>query len=421
MNNVEAVTDFIENGELQKAMEAYQAILDTGSDEEKFVLSEEMFRFGFMEETETLLTSLLENYPEEGELHVLLAETKIELGKEEEAMLSLEKVSEQDPAFPQALLLLADLYQMEGLFEVSENKLHEAKRILRDEPVIDFALAELYAHQGKLAEAIEYYQTVLKSHEEIAGVNLNQRLAESLSAGGSFEEALGFYEKALNQKLEINTLFGYAFTALQAGNYKTAIEKFEELKALDQEYHSLYLHLAKAYEQEEMIEEAYGTVKAGIEQDQFNKDLFFYGGKLALKLPDEEAAEKLIREAIAIDPGFTEGVLVLNKLLIKQERFEDVLDLIRETDMIEEEEEPQLIWDEAVSLQHIEDFSQALNKYHLAYTFFKDNLEFLTDYGYFLIEEGKMGDAAEIFSKLVAKDPGNEEFRELLERLTGNQ
>jgi tetratricopeptide (TPR) repeat protein len=421
MISVNDVTDFIENGQLQKAMEAYHVILDAGSDEEKFLLSEEMFRFGFMEETEALLTNLLKNYPDEGELHVLLAETKIELGKEEDAMLSLEKVSEQDPAFPQALLLLADLYQMEGLFEVSENKLHEAKRLLPAEPVIDFALAELYAHQGKLGEAIEYYQTVLKSHEEIGGVNLNQRMAESLSAGGSFEEALGYYEKALNQKLEINTLFGYAFTALQAGQNKTAIEKFEELKALDQEYHSLYLHLAKAYEREEMIEEAFETVKHGIEQDEFNKDLYFYGGKLALKLPDEEAAEKLLREAIALDPGFTEGVLVLNKLLIRQERYEDVLDLIRETDMNEEEEEPQLLWDEAVSYQHIEDFSQSLNKYQLAYTFFKDNKEFLTDYGYFLIEEGKMGKAAEIFSKLVAKEPGNEEFRELFERLTENQ
>lgn len=418
---VNEITNYIENGQLEKAMSAYKDILAKGSDEEKFLLSEELFRFGFMEETEALLESLLKNYPEEGELHVLLAETRIELGKEEEAMLSLEKVDKSDPSFPQALLLLADLYQMEGLYEVSETKLLEAKRMLPQEPVIDFAIGELYTHQGKLAEAIQYYETVLKTHEEIGGVNINQRLAETLSAGGSFEEALEFYEKAIDQKLEINTLFGYAFTALQAGYNKTAIEKFEELKALDPEYHSLYLYLAKAYEREEMAEEAFETVKQGMEQDEFNKDLYFYGGKLALKLPDEETAEKLLRESIALDPGFTEGVLVLNKLLIRQERFEDVLDLIREADIHEEEEEPQLLWDEAVAYQHIEDFSQALNKYHLAYTFFKDNKEFLSDYGYFLIEEGKMAEAAEIFSKLVEKEPGNEEFRELLERLTENQ
>lgn len=417
---VNEITGFIENGQLEKAMAAYQEILDKGSDEEKFLLSEEMFRFGFLEETEALVISLLRNYPEEGELLVLLAETRMELGNEEDAILSLEKVSEDDPAFPQALLLLADLYQMEGLFEVSEMKLLDAKRLLAEEPVIDFALAELYAHQGKLAEALQSYETVLKSHEEIGGVNLNQRMAETLSAGGSFEEALQYYQKALNQKLEINTLFGYAFTALQAGHNKTAIERFEELKGLDPEYHSLYLYLAKAYEREEMIQEAFETVRLGIEQDEFNKDLYFFGGKLALKLPDEEAAEKLLRESIALDPGFTEGVLVLNKLFLKQERHEDILDLIQVADL-NEEEEPQLIWDEAIAYQNIEDFSQALNKYHLAYTFFKDNKEFLTDYGYFLIEEGKMDVAAEIFSKLVEKEPGNEEFREQLDRLTDSK
>ncbi|MCM3122189.1 MULTISPECIES: tetratricopeptide repeat protein [Bacillaceae] len=417
---VNEITSLIENGQLEKAMSAYREILEQGNDEEKFLLSEELFRFGFMEETETLIESLLKNYPEEGELHVLLAETRIELGKEEEAMLTLEKVDKDDPAFPQALLLLADLYQMEGLYEVSENKLLEAKRILPDESVIDFALGELYAHQGKLAEAIQYYETVLKVHEEIGGVNINQRLAETLSAGGSFEEALHFYDIALEQKLEINTLFGYAFTALQAGYNKTAIEKFEELKTLDPEYHSLYLYLAKAYEREEMAEEAFEAVKQGIEQDEYNKDLYFYGGKLALKLPDEDTAEKLIREAIALDPGFMEGVLVLNKLLLKQERYEDVLELIGAADY-NEEEEPQILWDAAIAYQHIEDYSQALNKYQLAYTFFKDNKEFLSDYGYFLIEEGKMGEAAEILSMLVEKEPGNEEFREMLERLTENQ
>ncbi len=421
MVGVNEITTYIENGHLEKAMAAYKGILEKGSDEEKFLLSEELFRFGFMEETEALIESLLKNYPDEGELHVLLAEAQIEMGKEEEAMLSLERVDEDDPSFPQALLLLADLYQMEGLFEVSEKKLLEAKRLLPEEPVIDFALGELYAHQGKLIEAIQFYETALKSHEEIGGVNINQRLAESLSAGGSFEEALVFYEKALEQKLEINTLFGFAFTALQAGYNKTAIDKFEELKALDPEYHSLYLYLAKAYEREEMAEEAFEAVKQGIDQDEFNKDLYFYGGKLALKIPDEEAAEKLLREAIALDPGFMEGVLVLNKLLLKQERYEDVLELVRAADIHEEEEEPQILWDEAIAYQQIEEFSQSLNKYQLAYTFFKDNKEFLSDYGYFLIEEGKMADAAEIFSKLVEKEPGNEEFRELLERLTENQ
>jgi tetratricopeptide (TPR) repeat protein len=415
--NIEAITSLLENGNVEEAMSNYQRILSVGSEEEKFLLAEELFRFGFLDETKQLLESLLQSFPNEGELLLLLAETELELGDEEKAMLILEKVLPGDIEYPQALLLMADLYQMNGLFEVSEQKLLQAKQLLPEEVIIDFALGELYAHQGRFIEAIHSYEKVLEERTDVGGVSLYQRLAESYSSGGSFEEALSFYEKALEERLEINTLFGYAFTALQAGKNQTAIEKFEELKALDPEYHSLYLHLSHAYEHEERLEEAFDTIKAGIKQDEFNKDLYYYGGKIALKIDREEEAEGLLREALAIDPGFTEGALVLNKLLLKQERYEDVLDVISNTD-INEEEEPQLLWDAAISSQHLEQYSQALNKYQLAYTFFKDNKEFLSDYGYFLIEEGKIAEAAEILSILVKMDPTNLEYQELLERFT---
>ena len=98
------------------------------------------------------------------------------------------------------MLLLADLYQMEGLYEVSEKKLLKAKSLLPNEVIIDFALGELYAEEGKFVQAIKCYENVLKNENEIAGVNVNQRIADAISAGGAFEEALPFYEKALQIK-----------------------------------------------------------------------------------------------------------------------------------------------------------------------------------------------------------------------------
>lgn len=66
----------------------------------------------------------------------------------------------------------------------------------------------------------------------------------------------------------------------------------------------------------------------------------------------------------------------------------------------------------------LEEYSQALDKYENAYTFFKNNEVFLTDYGYFLNEEGKSARAAEIFKQLLNIDPSNEEYLDLLQRLT---
>ncbi|MFB6466013.1 tetratricopeptide repeat protein [Cytobacillus sp. Hz8] len=417
MDRVRKIISMIENGEHQEALKKYEHILNSGSNDEKFLLAEELFRLGFLDEAKALFQRLLESYPEEGELMVLLAETYIELGDEDKAIVLLDEIHETDPSYPEALLLLADLYQMEGLYEVSEQKLLDAKSILKENEIIDFALGELYSEQGKFLEAIHYYQKVLPHNNEIAGVNVNQRLGDAFSAGGAFEDALPYYEKALDEKLEINTLFSLAFTALQAGFNKTAIEKFEQLKVLDPEYHSLYLFLAKAYEREEELDLGFASIKEGIKQDEYNKDLYFYGGKMALKLGDEEEAEKLLREALALDPEFIDAALTLNKLFMKQENYEKVIELVEEMDQ-NEEREPQLLWDAALAYQNLEQYSQSLNKYRLAYTYFKNQPEFLKDFGYFLIEEGENDQAAEIFKKLLQLDPTNEEYLDILQRIS---
>lgn len=417
MDKVEKILSLLESGQHEEAIKSYKDVLLSGSNEERFVLGEELLQLGFLEEAKELFETLLIAYPEEGELLVLLAEACMELGNEEEAMLALEKIHSTDQSYPQALLLAADLYQMQGLFEVSEQKLLTAKKILPDEVLIDFALAELYMEQGRFTNAIQLYESVLTKEKELAGTSIHQRLAEAYSAGGAFEEALPHYEQALEDRFEINTLFGYGFTALCAGYYQTAIEKLTELKTIDREYNSLYLYLAKAYEHEEELSKSLEVIKEGIQFDEFNKDLFFYGGKIALKLNLEDEAEKLIREALALDPEFVEAALTLNKLLFHQEKFEDVLEII---DIMNEHgvEEPQLLWDEANALANVERYSEALNKYQLAYNFFKNQQEFLTDYGYFLIEEGKTQDAAEIFSILLQMDPSNEEFAEMVQRFS---
>jgi tetratricopeptide (TPR) repeat protein len=416
METVNRIVTLLESGQHDQALTAYKSILNNGSNDERFLLAEELFNYGFLEEAKELYQCLLEFFPDEGEIIVLLAEALMELGEEEAAILELEKMQEDDPAFPEALLLLADLYQMEGLYEVSEKKLLRAKALLPDEVVIDFALGELYSEEGKLIQAIGCYERVLEHTCEIAGVNVNLRLADAMSAGGAFEEALGYYEKALEEKLEINTLFNYGFTALQAGFNLKAIEKFLELKELDPEYTSMYVYLARAYEREEELEKGFEVIQEGLRYDEFNKDLYVYGGKLALKNGKEREAEKMFREALALDPEMTEAALTLNKLLLHQERYEDVLEIVNMMEAVGETE-PQFMWDAAVSYQKLEEYSQALNRYESAYTYYKDTLDFLVDYGYFLMEEGKHGPAVEVFNKLLELDPSNEEFLDVKQRL----
>ncbi|WP_044336342.1 tetratricopeptide repeat protein [Rossellomorea aquimaris] len=417
MSYAERMLSSLEEGKLEEAQKEYKQALKFGSHEEKFSLAEELHHLGFLDEAKELYENLLQYYPGEGELLVELAEVLVEMDNEEEAINKLAELDEKDPIYPRALLLLADLYQIQGLFEVSEQKLLQAKRLLPDEPVIDFGLGELYSETGRFLEAIRHYQTLIQNGTtEIGGTNVHQRLAEAYSVGGAFEEALTHYEKALEDHLEINTLFGYAFTAYQAGFYEKAIEKFVSVKELDPEYHSVYLLLAKSYEHEEMLQESIETIQEGVKQDEYNKELNLFGGKISLKLGLESEAEAFLREALALDPGYVEAALVINKLFFTQDRFDDVLEIAQML-TVEGEEEPQINWDLAKAYEGLEQYNHALKQYRIAYTYFKNHQEFLLEYGQFLVEEGLRGEAIEVYEHLIEMDPSNDEWQELIERL----
>ncbi len=112
----------------------------------------------------------------------------------------LHDIPENDDLYVQSLLLVADLFQMQGFDDVAEQKLLKAKEMMPDEPVITFGLAELYSSKGKEQKAITYYESLLPEHKVMGGVVIALRLAETLSAIGNWEEAISYYEAGLEEQ-----------------------------------------------------------------------------------------------------------------------------------------------------------------------------------------------------------------------------
>lgn len=416
MTKLDRAIRYVEENEVEKGLALINELKHEATDEEKFLMVEQLHEWGLVNEALPLVDELIKKYPAEGELHLLKAEILIDLEEEEEAIHILSQVATTDSNYVAALILMADLYQMQGLTEVSEQKLLEAKRLLPTEKVIDFALGEFYSSQGMYQQSIPYFEEVLKTDKELNGIDLRQRLAESLSGVGKFEEALPYFHDALQDKLEINTLFEYAFSAYQAGHYQTAIEKFVELKELDPQYHSLYLYLAKSYEHEELLEEAAAAVNEGISQDEFQKELYFFKGKIALKRGIEEEAEAAFKQAIALDPGYVEAILTLSKLYMSQEKYEEVIELITHANEYNEHD-PNFDWDLAKAYQETEEYEKAATHYEAASRVFLDEYAFLEEYGYFLLEEGNREKAKEMFKKLLVLDPSSVEIQDILFQL----
>lgn len=413
---IEDVIQLIEAGQVEEGLTQLSELEKTANHENKFLIADCYIKWGLLDEAKAIIDELLLFYPDEGQLYIYAAEILLESDDEEEAINYLDQIDEADPSYVQALVLMADLYQAQGLDEVAEHKLLQAKKQAPEEILIDFGLGEFYLSQGEYAKAIPYYKRVIAEEEVIADRNVNLPLAEALSMHGEFEEALTYYEKGLSDKVEIHALFGFGFTAYQLERYEIAIQKWEELKELDPEYASLFLYLAKAYEQIGALEDAYNTGIKGLEVDEFNKEMHLYCGKMSLKLQNEKQAENHLREAIAIDPGYIEAGTTLTKLLIHQERFEETVELI--THISEYEEiTPQFEWDLAKAKNELEDFSDALNHYRHAYTSFKDNIEFLEEYSVFLLEEGQVNDAKAVLARILELDPTQTHVAEELLRL----
>ncbi|WP_461200644.1 tetratricopeptide repeat protein [Anoxybacillus sp. TBDG-1] len=413
MKTLDQIVQLVEQGDVERALALAEQLKQNGNDEERYMLADQLFSWGLLEEAESLVRMLLTRYPDERELQLFLAEIYTEMDKEEEALELLMDIEEDDLYYVRACLLMADLYQMQGLDEVSEQKLLKAYEKMPDEPLVQFALAELYFTTGQYQKSLLYYEQVINKTKTLAGTVIAQRIAEAYSLLGEFERSLSYYEEALNERFDVHTLFQYGFTAYQAEAYKTAIAKFSELKVLDREYVPLYLFLAKSYEQEGDIQQSYEIAKEGLTIDEWNKELLVYTGKIALKLGKREKAKMYIEKALDIDPGYLEALFIQTSLLFHEERYEDVVRVIQQA-IDQGEYDPQFEWELAKAKQKLEMYDQALNHYEEAYTFFKDDPNFLYDFGYFLFEEGRRKRAKDIFEQLLRIDPTNEEIAQMM-------
>ncbi|NPC92808.1 tetratricopeptide repeat protein [Bacillus sp. WMMC1349] len=414
--SIQEAIKLVEAGHTESGLKKLSDIEPVLHDEDKAIAAQLYYEWGMVDKAIDIISDLYELYPEETELTCFYAELLIETDNEERAISVLETIPETDQTYPESLLLLADLYQMQGLYEVSEQKLLKAKKILPDEPVIHFALGELYFTQGAYAKATRYFQETSCEKAMIGGVNVYQRLAESLSSSGEFEEALKWYEKAAKESTEPHTLFGFGLTALKAGSPKTAIKQLTGLKEMDPSYSSLYKPLAQSYEEEGLYEEAYETAKEGIRLDEFTKELYLSAAKSAIKTQRLSEAKTLLSEALALDPGYLEAVFTLLSLHLEEEDFESMIDLVQEVRKYGEDD-PKLSWFLAGAYTQTEAYDKARQEYEKALLHYQKDEDFLYEYATFLLEEGRQKEALSYLKELSNHHPAYEEIQEMIFRI----
>ena len=405
----------IEEGDLQAVNQLIERILTNAMPEEQYSIAEVLMQYGFFVEADKVLEHLQFIFPEEAQIAIDRASVLMELDEEDKALELLMSVQADAAEYPQALLVLADYYQMQGLYEVAEKQINEAMELLPSEPLLQFAKAELLFETGRFTESVRIYEELYEQNETFAGVSLAERLAEVYRAGAAYEQALEFYMKALEEEVKPDILFGSGYAAFQTQNYELAIRQLEDLKELDPDYFSAYLLLAESYAMLEDNKKAYAAIKEGIVRDEYDKSFFLFAGKIALKNHEPEQAIDYLQQAIALDPEYMEAILVLMSIYSKEEQYAEIVQLYEHVSS-QDFDWTALYPFVAAAYNEEEDFEKAYTLYEAAYEDFKEDTAFLEKFCYFLLEDGKQARAKEIAQQLVAIDPTEQQYIELLER-----
>lgn len=399
LNNSEKMVASLQKQDLAHANKYFERALTNDTEEELLELADYLESIGFFPQAKRIYENLAPHYPES---YISLAQIASEDGKVEEAFAYLEEINFDSDWYVTALLVKADLYQMEGLPDVAREKLAEAKQ-LTDEPLVTFGLAEIDFELGNFKQAIKEYASLdNRIIYEQTGVSTYQRIGVSYASLGKFEAAIEFLEKALEIEYDDTVAFELATILYDQKEYQKANLYFKQIDTISQDFEGYEYGYALSLHAEHQTEEALRLTQQGLSKNPFDTRLLLLASQLSYELHDEQKAEEYLLQAQENAEDEEEIVLRLTNLYVQQERFDEVL-------KFEEQDIDNVLtkWNIARAYQALEQTTAALERYRLLLSDLKENPEFLEQYIYLLREMGDFEEAkhqAEHYLRLVPDD-----------------
>ena len=409
MNNSQQILQALEEQDLTKAEHYFVKALENDPSDLLYELATYLEGIGFYPQAKEIYLKIVEDFPE---VHLNLATIASEDGQIEEAFAYLEEIQADSDWYVSALLLKADLYQLEGLTDVAREKLLEALTYSED-PLLILGLAELDSELENYQEAIQgYAQLDNRTIYEQTGISTYQRIGFAYAQLGKFETATEFLEKALELEYDDLTAFELASLYFDQEEYQKAVLYFKQLDTISPDFEGYEYGYSQALHKEHQVQEALRITKQGLEKNPFETRLLLAASQFSYELHDASGAENYLLTAKEDAEDTEEILLRLATIYLEQERYEDILDL--------QSDEPENLltkWMIARSYQEMDDLDTAYEHYQELAGDLKDNPEFLEHYIYLLRELGYFEEAkvnAQAYLKLV---PDDVQMQELYDRL----
>ncbi|VGQ38913.1 Tetratricopeptide repeat family protein [Streptococcus pyogenes] len=413
MLNSEKMIASLDQQDLAHAEKYFQKALKEDDADSLIALGEYLESIGFLPHAKRIYLQLADDYPE---LNINLAQIAAEDDAIEEAFLYLDKVSKDSPNYLSALLVMADLYDMEGLTEVAREKLLQAVAI-SSEPLVIFGLAEIDMSLQYFKEAIDYYaQLDNRQILELTGISTYQRIGRAYASLGKFEAAIEFLEKAVAIEYEDETVFELATLMYDQENYQKANLYFKQLETINPDYPGYEYGYALSLHEEHKTSEALRLVQQGLRKNAFDSQLLLLASQLSYELHDRQNAENYLLQAKEVAVDDEEILMRLATLYFDAERFEEVIALNRETiDNVLTK------WTIAKAYHALEQEEVALALYNEISADLAENPEFLQDYAYLLREFGQFHKAIQMATAYLRQVPDDVNMQDFLDHIKHQQ
>lgn len=387
----------IDQQDLVAAERYLQEALLTDDEDTLLALGQYLESIGFYPQAKVVYLKIKSSFPE---LAINLAQIASEDGQVEQAFLYLDEIAADSPAYLEALLVMADLYDAEGLTDVAREKLLLASQ-LSDDPLLVFGLAEIELALDNYQSAIDYYaQLDYADILEMTRVSIYERIGLAYAALGKFEAAIQFLEKAVELDFDEATVFELASLLYEQEQYQKANSYFKQIDSLNPDFFGYEYPYALSLHAEHETKEALRLLQAGLSKNSFDSQLLLLASQLSYELHDRKAAEDYLLRALQVAEDDEEVLMRLTNLYLEQEDFEQLVALDRE-----EIDHVLTRWNLAKAYAQLEQDEQALQKFASLASDLADNPEFLADYIYFLREIGQAQQARPLLDRYLQLVP----------------
>ena len=414
MSKADEVIETIDDGDFSKVDSLIQESIAQDDDQTQFSLAETLMSRGLSVQAKTVYDHLLTMYPTEGQILSRLAEISVSDGDTDQALSYISQITPDSPAYAENLLVSADIYQSQGLYEVSEQKLLSGIREFPDEEVFKFALAEVYFDENKFSKALTYYDMLLDMGiKNYSGISIVLRKASSLAGDGQYEEAIDAYEDLNAIELNEDAQFQLGFLYNQVKNYNKSISILEKLLETNRDYPTAYSILAEDYLNIKKNSDAFKYAQLGLNLNELDDNLYqiaFDAGTAE----DPTGAIKILEKGIKTVENPLPLVIKLSDYYVTKGQFKSNLDLLNVRDI---SNNPKLVWNLAKSEFETDDVNKAQENILLVLDDFKDNLDYLSDLIEILRSTGNNDVLKPAIQLYLKQDPDNEEMHNLLDQI----